>query len=157
ALCARPGNPIDGGEKETLIHEFFHAVEFTYPAVLFDHDFWRLDEPWIIEGMAEASVYSYPVTKMQRSPYFGENNLKKVDQDLTQGVAGDKVYEEYLAQDFWVYVGLSQGQSLAYLGPLLSVGGAHQKGIDFALKTLFNKSLSELYWGWVKHQSVENV
>jgi hypothetical protein len=72
-------------------------------------------------------------------------------------VPGDGLDDEYLAQDFWVYVGLSEGKSLAYLGPLLAIGGAHRSGIDYALKTLFNKSLSEMYWGWVKHQSIENT
>lgn len=157
ALCPTAGNPIDAEEKETLIHEFFHAVEYTYPLVWDDHDFWGFDEPWIIEGMAESAVKSYPTTKIQRSPYFGVDNLQKVDQALTTGEAGDDLIDEYLAQDFWVYVGAHEAEDLGYLGPILAVGGAHREGTDRAFKALFNQSLSELYWGFVKNQTVENA
>lgn len=156
ALCADAGDTFDMDDKETMIHEFFHAIEFTYPSV-YEDDFWGFLEKWITEGMAEAAVKSYPVNKMQRSPYFGADNLQKVDQALTTGVGGDAALDEYLAQDFWVYVGASESKSLSYLGPLLTTGGAHQLGIDRALKTFYNKSLGEFYWEWVKNQTVENA
>lgn len=34
ALCMRPGDPIDQAEKDTLIHEMFHAFQHSYPIVL---------------------------------------------------------------------------------------------------------------------------
>jgi hypothetical protein len=156
AICPDPGGPIGEDEKDTMIHEFFHAIEFTYGRVFDDYDFWGDHEPWIIEGMAEAAVKSYPLIIMQRSTYFGVDNLQKVDQLLTKGISGDIPKDEYLAQDFWVYVGANQVEDLGYLGTLLSIGGAHLTGIDRALKVVYNKSLSEFYWGWVKNQSIEN-
>ena len=44
-----------------------------------------------------------------------------------------------------------------YLGALLDLGGATDVGIDRALKTLYSKSLSEFYWGFVKNQTIENA
>jgi hypothetical protein len=93
---------------------------------------------------------------MQRTTYWGEDNLKKVNQALTDEGIGPGNVDEYLAQDFWVYVGASKGQDLFYLGPLLEIGGARRSGIDDALETFHGQSLSEFYWGWVKNQTIEN-
>ncbi len=118
-----------------------------------------LEEDWIIEGMATAAMGSYPVADMQRTGIYGVDNLQKVDKALTTGlsIVGDDLFDEYLAQDFWVYVVVSGGEGLEYLGSVLSIGGARQQGIDRAFQSLFGKSLGELYWSWVKNQSLENV
>jgi hypothetical protein len=107
--------------------------------------------------MAQAAVESFPLTEMQRSPKYGGDNLRKVEPPLTQGEWGDASLEEYLSQDFWVYVGLSEEKSLAYFGPILATGGANYYGIDRAFQTIYGKSLGEFYWGWVKHQTIENT
>lgn len=157
ALCVTPRANIDDDDKEDMIHEFFHAIQYTYPRVYRDLAVWNREEPWIIEGMAEAAVNSYPAIVMQRSTEYGENALKRVDEPLTKGVRNDITVEEYLAQDFWVYVGLHEKQSLGYLGLLLALGGSTTGGMDDALRIVYGKSLSEYYWGWVKHQAVENT
>ncbi|MFN8444417.1 MAG: hypothetical protein U0175_26775 [Caldilineaceae bacterium] len=156
ALCWRPGEVIDQGEKDTLIHELFHAFEFTNRTAM-RHREAGIQQDWIIEGMAAASEKSYPESTMKRTPYFGVDNLQKVDKALTAGKAGDKNVEEYLAQDFWVYVGASQNLGLEYLNHILRIGGAHQDDVDLALNFFYGKSLSTFYWEWVKHQSIENT
>jgi hypothetical protein len=155
-LCAGAGETLDAADKETLIHEFFHAVEFTYPEVGIDRLF-GFDEAWIIEGMATAAEKSFADTKMQRTPSFGLDNLQKVDHALTTGLPDDEPIDEYLAQDFWVYVGASQGEDLGYLGTLLALAGATDVGVDNAFQVLFGKSLGEFYWGFVKNQTIENA
>ena len=86
-LCASAGDLIDAGGRETLIHEFFHAVQYTYPTVLKDRELYR-DQDWVIEGMAAASSKSYVGAIMQRTPSYGLNNLQKIAQTLTTGKAG---------------------------------------------------------------------
>jgi hypothetical protein len=157
ALCLAPRSVVGEKEKSILIHEFFHAIQFTYPKVWEDFDTLKLDQFWVAEGMAAAAQGSYAETTMKRTDFYGMDNLQKVDQVLTTGVRGDGIHSEYWAQDFWVYIGATQGQHLGYLGTLLSIGGIQTSGIDDALKTLFNKSLSEFYWGWVKNQAIENA
>lgn len=156
ALCIRAGNPIDEAENETLIHEMFHAFEYSYPAVMRQWELGR-EQAWAIEGMAEASVKSYRLTSMKRSAHYGATNLQDVDRPLTVGYWGDGNNEEYLAQDFWIYVSARHGRSLAYLHFVLAIGGAHKDQYDLAFRTLFNESFSENYWGWVKNQSIENI
>ncbi|HHY58060.1 MAG TPA: hypothetical protein GYA08_21800 [Chloroflexi bacterium] len=156
ALCMRPGDPIDQAEKETLIHEMFHAFQHSYPIVLQQ---WEDGDaqPWAVEGMAEAAVNSYPETIMKRSGYYGVTNLKDVDQALTAGRTNDGNIEEYLAQDFWVYVGARHGDGLEYLHGILATGGVNQREYSFAFGTIFHEPFHENYWGWVKHQAIENI
>ncbi len=155
AICLQPGGQLGEMEKETLIHELFHAFQYTYPLVMTQWEGGRAQQ-WAIEGMAEASVKSYPETVMRRSPHFGITNLQDVDRPLTVGRAGDGNNEEYLAQDFWVYVGASQNRGLDYLGAVLALGGVNVDDYEFAFQTLFHQSFREIYWSWVKNQTIEN-
>lgn len=107
--------------------------------------------------MAEAAVKSYPETTMKCSSYYGITNLKDVDQALTAGRANDGNIEEYLAQDFWVYVGSRHGNGLEYLHGILATGGVNRRKYDFTFATIFHEPFRENYWGWVKNQSLENI
>ena len=166
ALCTQPRHPVDADEEETLIivahlrwacnHELFHAVEYTYSAVLKDRDD-GIEQAWIIEGMAAAAEASYAETQMRRTGYYGPAALQKVDTGLTSPVTTDKILDEYWAQDFWVYVGASHGQNLGYLKTLLEFGGSQQGRYDQLFLDQFGESFRDIYWKWVRNQSIENI
>ena len=157
AICSGPGNTVDEDkEREVLIHELFHAIQYTYPLVLQDYND-GIDQAWIIEGMAAAAQASYAQLQMRRTEFFGPTALQRVDVGLTSPVVDDKLLDEYWAQDFWVFVGASQNESLNYLKPLLERGGSHRGRYDKLFLDLFGVPFRDVYWAWVKNQSIENI
>jgi hypothetical protein len=152
-LCFDPAIGINTDTVETLIHEYFHATQYAHQIVRDQRDLGIL-AAWAIEGMAAAAEQSYfESTTMLRDV---SRPLEDVDLALTTGVWGDLLYEEYQAQDFWVYTGQRETSGLGYLKSILEDGGGSTAGVAAALDTKFGISFSELYWGWVKNQVIEN-
>ncbi len=156
-FCYDPTVGIDSNAEKVMVHEYFHATQYAYAEVWDDYDLWKFDKAWIIEGMATATMESYYHESMQRTFYFGENELHKVDIDLRTGKWGDEPLDEYLAQDFWVYLGQHELQGLAMLGTLLDVGGATSGGMIRAIQATQHEQFADLYWAWVKNQVIENT
>lgn len=157
-VCLGKDETLSENKKQVLVHELFHAIQFTYPKPMWDRQHGR-QQDWIIEGMATSAMRSYFDAKMARTGYFGINNLRKVNMALTEGTANNAALDEYWSQDFWVYLGQKQNKNLGYLGQLLAVGGANVDGISLALPavTAGQESFADNYWGWVKNQTIEHT
>ncbi len=139
-ICADPGTTaLSDFQRDTLRHEYFHALEFGYDNVLVD---WRDDrsEDWIIEGMAEAVINS--AADWKRS---GANAIRPVDKTLRDDSDG----LAYQTEDFWVYVGKNR----------VPGGIERLKQILFAGATFddvfANIDFDDAYWLWVRNQVLE--
>jgi hypothetical protein len=94
-----------------------------------------------------------------RTGYFGVIDFRKVDIPLANDIGVVAAHEEYLAQDFWVYLGRVQGKNLGYLGPLLADGGSN---VDDIAHVIDNSGLDpdvfgNRYWELVKNQAIEHT
>lgn len=153
-LCRAPGAAITGETEKTLAHEYFHATEFAYQRV-WDDRLTQQDEDWVIEGMAHSASESHLLPTMKRSSAFGLTNLHTVDTALNQGTVEEPSLVEYLAQDFWVYLGQRHSRDMSYLGPLLAQGGTKTASMAAAVSAEFGAPFADLYWGWVRNQVFE--
>ena len=147
-LCLVPNIGVNGDYIQLLLHEYFHATQYGYPAVLTDRQGSR-DRNFIIEGMAKAveELFYTSGNVMQRSEVGGWLELHKVDLSLDWNFD----LAPYFAQDFWVYYGQQYGQNLAYLQNILSRGATAS---DVA-GALGSGDYLESYWPWVKNQAME--
>lgn len=127
-----------------IAHEYFHAVQGSY---------WGpIQSPtvdWIVEGTATAAAGA---PALQRDP---DRPLRRIDiglMDRSWRKANDPY--AYEAQDFFVYLGLSKGESLAYLVDiLLADPTAH--GVNNAIGQRFQSTLQAEYRNWAKNQVIE--
>ena len=146
AICPQePELGFTTPEIDGVIHEYFHAVQYGFKAVLADGK----KEKWIIEGMATAAQRSYNTSEMKRSDEASWIQLHEVDEEL-RSKDGDN---EYFTQDFWIYGGRAFGEGLDYFIPLLNAG-ANLDAIKPVLANVINP-LDELYWRWAKNQFME--
>ncbi len=145
-LCLNPAIGIDTEYERTLLHEYFHATEFAYAAVMLDRSAGK-QMNWIIEGMANASEESFYINTMKRSEIGGWIQLHKVDLPLDF----ESDLDVYFAQDFWVYYGQQYGQNLSYLQAILNLG-AETRDVAAALGA---GDYLETYWPWAKNQAIE--
>ncbi len=147
-LCMNPAVGLDPDTVNDLVHQYFHATQFGYLQVM---NSWYLheDEKWFIEGQAKAVEESFFNTEMLRSVIGGWVDLHKVDVSLKS----DKNYDEYYAQDFWVYAGQSIGTGMTYLDGVLPEGA---RATDVVKALDFGKYL-EVYWKYVKNQFMEET
>lgn len=131
----------------TTRHEFFHALQYGYPKHL---ELRSSISNAVAEGTARAAETSQ--VTFQRSP----RNERRIDTRLF--TSGGAVGADYLAQDFWMYLGFRFGMGLDYLQPILAAG-ATTSAIDTVLSSHAgypeNLSLAEAYWGWAKNQVFE--
>jgi hypothetical protein len=58
---------------------------------------------------------------------------------------------EYLAQDFWVYLGQRDGKAVDYLKGMVEAGST-APDVDQQIFTHFGSRLADEYWRWVKNQ-----
>ena len=145
-LCVAPGSGAIN--VQVLLHEYFHATEYGYPAALLD----KLSgarRKFIIEGMAKAVEESFFTSGnvLARSKASGWEKLHYVDISL------DSEYklDPYNAQDFWVYYGQQFGQKLTYFKNILSRGAKTSDVAD----ALGSGDYLESYWPWAKNQAIE--
>jgi hypothetical protein len=131
----------------TTRHEFFHALQYGYPKHL---ELRSSISNFVAEGTARAAETSQ--VAFQRSP----RSLRDIDAQLF--TTGSAVTDDYLAQDFWVYLGLRFGMGLEYLQPILAAG-ATTATVDTVLTTHSgypeNLTLAEAYWDWARNQAFE--
>ncbi len=116
-LCLNPAVGLDPDAVYVLIHQYFHATQYGYLIVMNDW-YLRRDEKWIIEGMAKTVEESFFSTEMLRSLIGGWVSQHKVDVSLKSQAD----FNEYFAQDFWVYTGQEFGQGMSYLDAVLTQG-----------------------------------
>jgi len=133
----------------TTRHEFFHALQYGYAAHL---DNRSSISNAVAEGTARAAETSQ--VSLQRSP----RSERRIDSRLftTGGATG----ADYLAQDFWIYLGYRFGMGLDYLQPILAAGATTPE-VDTVLRTHAgypeNLTLAEAYWAWAKNQAFEKT
>jgi len=147
-LCMNPAVGLGPEAVNDLVHQYFHATQYGYLQVM---NSWYLgqDEMWFIEGQAKAVEESFFSTEMLRSLLGGWVNLHKVDVSLKS----DKNFDEYYAQDFWVYAGQSVAAGMAYLDSVLPAGA---RATDVVKVLDFGQYL-EVYWQYVKNQFMEET
>ncbi|MCO6453605.1 MAG: hypothetical protein J5I90_22675 [Caldilineales bacterium] len=139
-ICLAPGSDhLSDFEKDTVRHEYFHALEFGYDSVLDD---WQagVSENWIVEGLADAVVKSSADWKRS-----GSNAVRPVDKPLRD----DSDLLEYQAEDLWVFIGRNRIPALMQrLKQVLVMGATFDDvftNIDFATD----------FWLWVRNQALE--
>lgn len=148
-LCLNPAIGIHSNTIRVLIHEFFHAVQYSYLATLADY-FDQSEEKWVIEGTAASAMDSFFADKMVRTNYYGELH----DVDLSLKTFGDPLIPyEYRAQDYWVYYGQRNGDDLSYLKQLFELGGNSRA----ASEAFDDGNLLSDYWNWAKNHVMEPV
>jgi hypothetical protein len=69
-LCVNAAVGLTPDSLLTLIHEYFHATQYTYSKVLTDYEN-GIQKAWVIEGMAASSKESYFVDEMLRTDDYG--------------------------------------------------------------------------------------
>jgi hypothetical protein len=147
-LCLNPNVGLDPDYVHILIHEYFHATQYGYPATFNDY-LGRQDDAWVIEGMAKAAEESYFVNEMVRSEVGGWVQLHDVDQPMEVV----DTLNEYFAQDFWVFHGQKNGQGLEYLQSYLAQGASTQ----MVATLLGDGQFMAGYWDWAKNQALEKT
>lgn len=140
-ICVANGDSsLSDFKKDTVRHEYFHALEFSYDNVLMD---WAAgdSENWIIEGMAEVVINSG--WDWARS---GSNNVRPVDRSLRD----DDDLLSYRAEDFWAFYGRNRasGAGIERLQPILLSGATF-------LDVFSHTGFAEDYWLWVRNQVIE--
>lgn len=134
----------------TTRHEFFHALQYGYPNHLANRG--SISNA-VAEGTARAAETSQ--AEFQRSSSRG---LRRIDSSLfTEGGA---IAADYLAQDFWIYLGFRFGMGLEYLKPILAAGATTTQ-VNTVLSTHAgypeNLTLAEAYWAWARNQVFEKA
>jgi len=133
----------------TTRHEFFHALQYGYPEHL---DNRSSISNAVAEGTARAAETSQ--AGLQRSP----RSERRIDSRLF--TTGGAIGADYLAQDFWIYLGLRFGMGLDYLKPILAAGATTAQ-VDTVLSTHAgypeSLTLAEAYWAWAKNQAFEKT
>jgi len=131
----------------TTRHEFFHALQYGYPEHLENRS--SISNA-VAEGTARAAETSQ--VSLQRSP----RSERAIDSRLF--TTGGAIGADYLAQDFWIYLGYRFGMGLDYLQPILAAG-ATTATVDTVLSSHAgypeNLTLAEAYWAWAKNQAFE--
>ena len=134
----------------TLIHEYFHATQFASRAVYLDWSGGR-SENWVIEGTAAAATESY----------WLDNNLLRTNKfdihDVDIPFDSEEEFDEYSAQDFWVFVGQQfsgTGTDLGYFDFILKYG-ADIQAVDDGLSQHFHTTLKDQLWDWASNQVFE--
>lgn len=147
-LCLNPNIGVHGEYIQILLHEYFHATQYGYPAVLSDQQGGRRRK-FVIEGMAQTVEESFFTSGnvMKRSEVGGWVELHKIDISLDW----NHDLEPYFAQDFWVYYGQQFGQNMTYLQNILNRGAEVSDVAD----ALGSGDYLESYWPWVKNQAME--
>jgi hypothetical protein len=145
-LCLNPAVGLNGDYVQILLHEYFHATQYGYDAVMQDYTAGK-QILWVLDGMAKTTEESFYVNRMMRSLVGNWVELFKVDTPL-EGNTGS---EPYFSQDFWVYYGQLYGHDLSYLKNVLSRG----MEIRDVAAALGSGDYLEPYWPWAKNQAIE--
>jgi hypothetical protein len=106
-------------------------------------------QKWVVEGTATAAA-SAPL--LQREPNM---ELHRIDVGLMEW-RWQRVIDpfSYQAQDFFVYLGLAKGETLAYLIDILLAGPTAQS-VNDAIVRRFQSTLQTEYRNWAKNQVIE--
>lgn len=143
-LCLDPAVGLNQAYIHTLLHEYFHATQFGYPAVLNGSN-----DAWVLEGMAAAAEESYLLDEMVRSEINSWMQLHDVDNSIEV----EDTLNEYFAQDFWVFHGQQLGRGLEYLKDFLSQGAS----TEVVAQLLGDGQFMDGYWEWAKNQVLEKL
>jgi hypothetical protein len=140
-ICVADGaSSLTDFQKDTVRHEYFHALQYSYDNILID---WMSgeEEDWIIEGMAEVVINSG--WDWARS---GSNVIRPVDKSLTD----EDDLLTYRTEDFWAFYGRNRasGAGIERLQPILLAGSTFQD-------VFAHTGWAEDYWLWVRNQVIE--
>jgi hypothetical protein len=124
--------------NDTIRHEYFHSTQYSYPKIL------NGDNPaWFIESMASASENS--------NTTFSRSDLRGV-RDIDLSLIGKP--QRYLTEDFWIYLGIREGQGLIMMEQFLENGGKPSQ-VDQTLQNMGLGTFGAVYWDWAKNQAFE--
>jgi hypothetical protein len=130
--------------RSLIAHEYFHAIQASYWGVVHSPS-----QKWIIEGTATAAANA-PL--LQRYPNM---ELHRIDVGLMEWRWQRMIDPfSYQAQDFFVYLGLAKGETLAYLMDVLLAGPTAQS-VNDAIAQRFQSTLQIEYRNWAKNQVIE--
>ncbi len=152
---------VDAGDRETVRHEYVHATQYGYGLSFADGEW--LASRWSIEGQAVLLQTDYAtLVRDGRPPRTVETTLER--SRWTGSAWGAAPSDEYLAQDFWMYLAQRFGHTDAsFLEPFMAEGQRAFE-IDATLRdeypaefggTSALAGLSAAYWGWVRNQVYE--
>lgn len=141
-LCMDAAKGIDQDLEETIRHELFHAIQYSYAGLRAEWEHDQVD--WTIEGTAAMSERSSDTLD---SGFQYNRRMLDVELDFPYVKGVDYAYG---AQDFWVYTGKVLGESLAYLIPIFEVGGTPQ-----SVDSIMGNNLEGAYWAWIKNYAYE--
>ncbi len=156
AYTRYPGLPA---EPDPIItrHEFFHSIQFAYPAL--QNDWTDRTAVWgVFEGTAVAAELHMNSLERSNTNYNGREPLSINSNLFSRTLPWMADADAYRTQDFWVYAGLkmnASNQNIGYVKALFELGSL-RSDIDqmFQSEGTFS-SLSDAYWQWVKNQSFE--
>lgn len=146
-FCFLPLITLSDLQRWITRHEYFHATQAAFPATWADFTT-RSYEPWIIEGTASVAEQSDRLG-LKRTTW---RSLRAVDRPLQS----TEVIDEYLTQDFWVFLGQASGSGLDRVITLFEKGATTEDVINWIGS---RDGLKNWYWRWVKNQVMveENI
>ena len=145
-------------EKTTRM-EFFHAVQYHYPATSWTK-LPKQRQNWIIEGTA--SFIENPNSDASTALRDSDRGLREIDVPLTAIAEDDD--PSYEIQDFWVYlINAHNSTPKDVLNPIFRRGAKTQE-VDNVLRAnpIFSPgryrqyTIGDAHWGWVQNQAFES-
>ena len=145
-------------EKTTRM-EFFHAVQYNYPATSWTK-LPKQRQNWIIEGTA--SFIENPNSDALTALRDSDRGLREIDVPLTAIAEDDD--PSYEIQDFWVYlINAHSSTPKDVLAPIFRRGAKTQE-VDNVLRanSIFSPgryrqyTIGDAHWGWVRNQAFES-
>ena len=145
-------------EKTTRM-EFFHAVQYNYPATSWTK-LPKQRQNWIIEGTA--SFIENPNSDASTALRDPGRGLREIDVPLTAIAEDDD--PSYEIQDFWVYlINAHNSTPKDVLTPIFRRGAKTQE-VDNVLRSnsIFSPgrfrqyTIGDAHWGWVRNQAFES-
>ncbi len=134
--------PISADVRDTIRHEFFHAITQSYPSMTIGADD---DQEWVWEGAA--TIAGASIGGIDRSDKW---SVRNTSESLLQLYSVDSGLLAYEGQDFWFYTLDENGLPLSYLETILQ-GGAEATDVN---STVGN--LPDLYFEWARNHVYEH-
>lgn len=135
--------------QQSIWHEFFHAIQASYPELLGDWNNNKNRILWVLEGTA--NVASVSQTDIHTRGTKKGNAVIKGERRVTDKLTSPLNSIPYKTEEFWFYYLSDGGHQLNQLETIF-VEGADVADVDNAL----NHQLSSIYWSWVKNQAHEH-
>lgn len=146
-ICLEPSG-IDSDTHETIVHEFFHAIQHAYPNT---PKATPKENKWVIEGTATA-IQFLPLYNVRTNT----REWARTDRRLTE--YNKSTLYHYRAQDFWIFSAFNLPPDLRYLHDMFENYGTsiYRVASYFDNVSPFG-SFGEHYWGYARNHAYEHV